>query len=175
MRRRTLRRRPRFRLARVEDLNFLYAAYKQGAFDFSRLEAQIGEAIGQLSLEQFAALLDRIAGAGVELYIGIARNAAAPNHGAEIPVCLCGITRPDHPRHGVANVRWLPWATARNKVETTVNFLNEMRRDMVLEIVAQQADWKFYEHMARYGLLRPVGTFFERFEDGSPARIWQTR
>jgi hypothetical protein len=114
-----------------------------------------------------------IADAQVELYVGIARNAASKQY-AEIPVCLCGINRPDHERHGIANVTWMPWATARNKVEVTVKFLNEMRHDLVLEIISQQKDWKFYEHMARYGLVRPVGTFYERFEDGGPARIWQT-
>jgi hypothetical protein len=69
---------------------------------------------------------------------------------------------------------WLPWASKRNKIETAVQFLNSMRKHCVILITALKSDIPFYEHIAKHGVLRRVGTLYGVYKD-EPCALFQTR
>jgi hypothetical protein len=58
----------------------------------------------------------------------------------------------------IAAVIWMPWASNRNKYESAVNFFNEIRKEFVFIGRAEMKDKHFYEHIARHGIIRRVGT-----------------
>lgn len=58
----------------------------------------------------------------------------------------------------VSGVFWMPWATNRNKIESAVNFFNEIRKEYVFIGRAEMKDKKFYEYIAKHGIVRRVGT-----------------
>jgi len=69
---------------------------------------------------------------------------------------------------------WFPWASPRNKLETTVHFLNQMRKQYTIIGFCEPEAINFFEHICRYGVLRRAGTVFDFFEEG-PRGIFQTR
>lgn len=68
---------------------------------------------------------------------------------------------------------WFPWASARNRVESTVEFLNKMRREIQMIGFARAKDKRFMETLARHGIGRRIGTSMSIFADG-PASVWET-
>jgi len=56
------------------------------------------------------------------------------------------------------HVHWFPWATDRNKVECSVLFLRDLKKEAMPLILAQPETVPFFSHLARYGLLRRAGT-----------------
>ena len=72
-------------------------------------------------------------------------------------------------------VVWFPWATARNKVEAWVNFLNQQRKVRLLILRVPMEDKRYMEQMCRYGICRRVGTIEDFFAPGAVATEFQTR
>ena len=68
---------------------------------------------------------------------------------------------------------WFPWTSSRNKYESVVNILNELRRHYVAVFTCTLKDKKFYENVARHGVIRRVGTLYDITED--KLAEWQTR
>ncbi len=77
------------------------------------------------------------------------------------------------PMMWLGDVIWFPWASSRNKYESIVNFLNELRRMYVGLFTCTLGDKKFYENIARHGVIRRVGTLYDITED--KLAQWQTR
>lgn len=70
---------------------------------------------------------------------------------------------------------WFPWASLRNRLEGSLKFLNQERKDR-LGIIYMGLDQKrFLEQMARYGVIRRVGTVKSFFEPGRDAVFFQTQ
>ena len=69
---------------------------------------------------------------------------------------------------------WLPWATARNRIESAVNFFNQIRNHIPMMGFAREKDKKFYVTMMRHGIMRQVGTSFNVFPNESAA-VYETR
>jgi len=74
----------------------------------------------------------------------------------------------------IGSAMWFKWATDRNKLETVVNALNELRKDYVVIMHNHMDDKKFYEIIAKHGVTRQVGRLFDVYDD-CPAQEWQTR
>ena len=72
------------------------------------------------------------------------------------------------------HVDWFPWATPRQKLETIVRFINEMRMMYVLLVTAREEDWGFFDHIKRYGILRIVGRINGYYGRGD-AMLYQSR
>jgi hypothetical protein len=79
------------------------------------------------------------------------------------------------------NFVWFDYASQRNILAATVNFLNEMRRSVhpdtgrkyvVLEF-AEQKDEEFFNTICKYGVMRRTGTYMEIY-DGK-ACAYETR
>lgn len=64
------------------------------------------------------------------------------------------------------HVEWFSWATPRNKIEATVTFLQELKRDTPIMIISKPETVPFFSHMGRYGLLQRKATLKGFMPDG---------
>ena len=55
------------------------------------------------------------------------------------------------------HVEWFPWATPRQRLEGWVNFLDQARRGGTGIIKSELKDKNFYDHVAKYRVIRMVG------------------
>lgn len=66
--------------------------------------------------------------------------------------------------HGVwvlgGDAQWFPWASTREKIEHSVNFFNEIRKLIYMVFYCSYEDKAFYEHIAKHGIIRRVGTLY---------------
>lgn len=74
---------------------------------------------------------------------------------------------------GVVGIEWFPWATPRRRVEACVAWFNALRREVVMMVPSEQKDAPFFTHLARYGILRRVGTVHDVKK--APVALFQTR
>lgn len=73
----------------------------------------------------------------------------------------------------IGDMVWFPWATKRNVYESVVAFMERMRGDYVVLEFARMKDKKFFERVARHGVMRKVGHAHSIYEDG-PAVVFET-
>jgi len=74
----------------------------------------------------------------------------------------------------LGDAKWLRWASDRNKLESIVNLLNELREDGLVLFFSNMDDKEFYTHILKYGIARRIGTINGLYEDGNAA-LFQTR
>lgn len=74
---------------------------------------------------------------------------------------------------GVGRFAWFPWATGRRRIEASVALFNAVRRQAVVMVPCPQKDVPFFTHLAKYGVLRRVGTIHD--VDDEPVALFQTR
>ena len=72
---------------------------------------------------------------------------------------------------------WFPWATPRNILEGSVKFLSNERKDRVGIIYMHDTEKNktFLNQIARYGIIRRVGTVKNFFAPGDDAVFFQTQ
>ena len=155
---RLLKRRPGFHKIGIGDMKYLYAAYKLGSF--GEIE-NIGQAEFDARVSDYLGLTDLT-------YVLIAQTA-----NGKIPVGMFSGNF-NGPIFYIGSALWFKWATDRNKLESAVYALNEMRKDYVVVMHNHRKDQKFYETIAKHGVIRQVGRLFDVYED-CPAQAWQTR
>ena len=73
----------------------------------------------------------------------------------------------------MGNLTWFPWASERNIYESTVNLVNDLRKEAVLLFHVEQHDKEFAVQMCRHGIMRRVGTLMD-VENG-PLAVFQSR
>jgi hypothetical protein len=76
-------------------------------------------------------------------------------------------------RQAEPHVYFFPEASPRNKLECSVKFLIDLKKENNVVIIAGEKDWGFFNHMCLYGVIRAVGKYRGYFEDGSAAMIYQ--
>ncbi|MGI9411545.1 MAG: hypothetical protein ACR2OV_15810 [Hyphomicrobiaceae bacterium] len=136
------------------DFRWLWAAYQKGGLEAIPRDLDtaqfIAAAFGHLEKfsEQFMVETDRPIGAIVTLTNGY-------------------LFEP----HAI----WFPWASPRNKLEGALKFLSQERKDRLGVIYMDLDRKRFLEQMARYGVLRRVGTVKNFFEPGRDAVFFQTQ
>jgi hypothetical protein len=69
---------------------------------------------------------------------------------------------------------WFPWSTPRNRIESAVNFLDQVRLTVPMMGFERHGQKGFCEVIAKHGLLKRVGTSMNVFGD-EPASVWETR
>lgn len=74
----------------------------------------------------------------------------------------------------VGDILWMPWASARNKIEAAVHFFNSMRNEIPFVDYAQETSKPFFEVLMRHGIMRRIGTSYNVYSDG-PAAVYETR
>ena len=72
----------------------------------------------------------------------------------------------------IGEIVWFPWASPRNVIEGAVKFFDWLRRDFRAMMYTQ--DKRFFEIIARHGIMRRVGTSFNVYADGATA-VFETR
>lgn len=128
-----------------------------------------------LSAEEFTAAIELATAqqlaAGGDVFIFIAKTASG-----EIPVGLVSYDRivrrgmvPIYAPHAI----WFPEATGRNKTEGVAEFLIWLKRSGLLLIYSEAKNVKFFLHLCKYGILRPVGKIRGWFADGSDCHLFQ--
>ena len=66
-------------------------------------------------------------------------------------------------------VDWFPWSSRRNRIECGVKLLNDLNKQKM--VLFHTDEMTFVNHLARYGLLRPVGWI--RLKNGGERRMYQ--
>ena len=136
------------------DFRWLWAAYRKGGVEAIPrdldMEEFLAAAFGHLEKfsEQFMVETDRPVGVIVTLTDGYRFEP-----------------------HAV----WFPWASPRNKLEGTLKFLSQERKDRMGIIYLDMGQKRFLEQLARYGVVRRVGTVKSFFEPGKDAVFFQTQ
>jgi len=75
-------------------------------------------------------------------------------------------------------VIWSPEASPRNKFETMLRFMHDMRKppwSRVVLIRAKMIDGPFFERLAAYAVLRPLSKIEDWWGSGEDAPFFQTR
>jgi hypothetical protein len=71
----------------------------------------------------------------------------------------------------LCSMNWFPWATKRQRIEHMVGFLNGIRKELYCVWDCEEKDKRFYEYIARHGIIRRVGTLHGL----NHAKMWETR
>lgn len=69
---------------------------------------------------------------------------------------------------------WFSEASPRQRVECALKFLLDLKHTHLVVIEAKEPDWRFFEHLCKYGLLRRVGTLRDAYGAGGRAAIYQS-
>ena len=149
-----LKRGASFHELQTDDIPWFWAGYRLGGFPLVPDGADT---------EDFRRIMGR--------YEGHVYTLLAPTKDeASAPVGLVVLIRKG--QHVVEpHFTFLPWATCRNKVETTVNFFLRTRSKWTALVWGREDVDKFWLTVARYGVL-VRGNFIERyFDDGQTAHL----
>lgn len=73
----------------------------------------------------------------------------------------------------VGDMIWFPWATSRGIYEGVVKFMDDMRGEFVVLDFAKVGDKKFFERVARHGVMRKVGHLHSIYPN-EPAVLFET-
>lgn len=74
----------------------------------------------------------------------------------------------------VGDMLWMPWATKRNKIESAVHFFNRVRNEIPMVEYAREPHRKFFETIAKHGIMQRVGTMFNVYP-GEKCAVFETR
>lgn len=154
------------RLTDPDDMKYLYAAWRKGAKPLDVIQAENDPT---KFLEAFTEHATPRYDVGYTL-------VAKPPGKEVMPVGLVFAIKPffQQPVLWIGDFIWFPWASPRNKLETSVHFLNQMRKEWTVIGFAEPDVIPFFEHICRYGVSRRAGTLFDLFEEG-PRGVFQTR
>ena len=147
-------------------MKWLWAAYSRGVF--SHLP-EFPEGLDKFEFQStmLAILGGNIFRPGGEAWMFLARTPRG-----EIPVGLV-IAVPNR-GHAEPHVFWFPEASARNKLECCIKWLQEMKKTWKIDLWIRPADWQFYDHLCKYGLIRTIGKYRNCFDNGEDALIFQS-
>lgn len=154
------------RLTDPDDMKYLYAAWRKGAKPLDAIEAENNP---EAFMEAFTAH------AAARYHVAYTLIATPPGRDT-MPVGIVFGIKPfyQQPVIWIGDFIWFPWASSRNKLETAVHFLNQMRKEWTIIGFAEPGVIPFFEHICRYGVSRRAGTLFDLFEEG-PRGVFQTR
>lgn len=145
-------------------LRYLYRAYKRGELPDFPLPGDLGPAEFQSHiLTVFQALADR----GGELFVFINLH--------DEPIGLVGVQRQsiyDRTR-AFPHAVWFQEGTARQRLECGLRFLLSLKKTSLVVIEAKEPNWRYFEHLCKYGLLRRVGTLRDAYGSGGRTAIYQ--
>jgi hypothetical protein len=154
----TLKRKPEFHPIEDGDLKYLWAAYKLGSF---------GEP-EDITQDEFRYRTGEMLNLTDITYTLVAKTSKG-----KIPVGLFS-TRYNGPLLFMVGVKWFKWASLRNKIETMTHILNELRKEYIVLMFPDFDKKKFYELIAKHGVIRRIGTLNDLYENG-PSPVFHTR
>ena len=163
-----------FRGIEDSDYRHFWAAYRKGALkDIEELPDDLGPQ------EFIDAFLDQIERLG----LSHGWTFLAPSKSGYMPVGFAWAWSRGRVIE-IADIIWFPWASSRNILESTANFMNSMRKmapnpmkpeqKFLIWEQARMKDKKFFETMCRLGIMRRVGHVHGLYSEG-PAVMFETR
>lgn len=167
----TLSRKTDFRPIEDEDIKYIWAAYKTGAL------ASMGEKFedGEMSPIDFA--MEFVAEVKTNYHGAWVLMAEGRQGYGPVGLVLGFYSHPDPvkaPFMYVGDMVWMPWASARNKIEASVNFFNKVRKEVKMVECAAPEDKEFFEMMMQHGIMRRVGKSYNIYPD-KVATIFETK
>jgi hypothetical protein len=152
---RALKRFVEFRQMDDEHMRYVYAAYRKGAL------ANLGEEFESADLPAVdfkTIFMDH----ALRFYDDAWVMLATSMRGDFEPVGYVAITKTKYPNPlFVADTVWFPWASQRNRVESMLNWMNEMRKSVsIVKYASSDEDKKFCVHLCKYSVMRRIGTKF---------------
>lgn len=163
--RRTLKRRFDYRPIEVDDIKYLWAAYKTGAL------ATMGFEREDLSAAEFKSEMEK----AIVERCHAAWTLSAETRKGFIPVgIVIAGWAPNASYLIVTGMVWMPWASNRNKLESMVGFLNGVRKDFPLMFYATPEHKRMYEVCAMHSVVRRVGTSYVAIP-GKACAVFETR
>lgn len=151
-----------FRPIEDADVKYLWAAYRQGAFDFDNRDMTAAEF--KTAFEQ--AVISQCHAAWV--LFGPTRRGIMP-----VGMVFAGWS-PSGTFLVVSGAVWMPWASKRNIIECMVGFLNRVRTEVSLQFYALPEHKRLYEICAMHSIVRRVGTSYVAIP-GKTAAVFETR
>jgi len=149
---------------REDHFKYLWAAYKLGYL------AQMEPPPDPDQLSFSARLLQMaidVREAGGELFMMLA--SGKPVGFAEVGIHTSrGVRRQLFP-HAI----WFKHATSRNRLECWLRFTVDLKQEDNVVLFAAQENWRFFDHLCKYGCIRAVGKFRGYFADGGDAMLYQ--
>lgn len=169
--RKTLAREVDFRAIEQTDVRYAWAAYKKGAL------GDLGDKFKDMSMsaDEFKVAFE----VEVTTVFHGGWILIAPTKRGIMPVGLVlAFWSHSDPRFApfmnIGHILWFPWASARNKIESIVNFFSVIRHEVKMMQYANLTNKRLFEVIARHGVMRRVGTSYNVFTDG-PAAVFETR
>lgn len=162
---RTLKRRFEYRPIEIDDIKYLWAAYKSGALSAMGFErddmsaAEFKEAMEKAIIERCHAAWTILA---------ITKKGFIP--AGLVLACWA----PNAPYLIITGIAWMPWASRRNIVEGTVGFFNHARKEFSFVGYATPDHKRMYEVCAMHGIMRRVGTSYVAIP-GKACAVFETR
>lgn len=156
-RKRTLSRGSSFQFATVDDLKWIWASYKKAGFP-SDFYPELREP--DMNPQEFAARFEYV----LLKYHMDCMILSAENGNGIRPVGFVLLWSRGRLLE-ISNFVWFEWATTRNKLESALNFLNQMRRtvheptgrNFKLIGLTQGKEQPFWRRLADYKVIRLVG------------------
>jgi hypothetical protein len=150
------------------DFGYVWAAHRMGAFD-----QMFGDDFDQ---ETFKAMLKSYFALG-KWFTLRAENSHYPVARGMIPVGLMGCELPERLGRPLLQPHafWFPWASHRNKVETVLRFLYDLRESTSILIFARPDTDAFFKIMKKYQVLRRIGKAHNHFDKGEHATVWEAK
>lgn len=168
----TLSRRIEFRPIENDDVKYAWAAYKKG--NLAPMAGPFAE--GGLTAEEFKAAFE--VAILTRYHAAWTLFAETPKGFIPVGFVLAFHSHPDpmmSPFMIVGDIVWCPWATKRNKVESAVGFFSQIRNTIpMVDYAHGDVNKKFFEMLARHGVMRRIGTTFN-IVHGEPTAVFETR
>lgn len=150
-------------------MKYFWEAYRQGALDNDL--AAFGDATGldlaNLTPGEFSSVVRAWAEAN-DIFVLIAKTKRG--------MAPVGVIAPNREAHAIfPHVRWFPVASHRNRVETIMKFVNDMRRESLVVIHSRLDEHGFWALLRDYGILKRrtgIGGIPGWYADGEACEIW---
>jgi hypothetical protein len=145
-----------------EHLKYVWAAYRRGAF--KAIPAFVDDLDPTKFRELFFALVGQVLRDGGEVWVAVSPTGKIP-----IGVIIGNLKGIYMEPHAI----WFPEATIRNKLEVLLRFLIDMKGAYKLIIWVTEPDWRFFDHLCKYGVLRTVGKYRKFLPDDADCYLFQ--
>lgn len=168
----TLARRLEFLPIERDDVRYAWAGYKSGALvdmaaPFDNLD---------MTADEFKAAFMEVV---TRRYHGAwTLFAETPKGFIPVGMILAFYSHTEHamsPFMIVGDIVWFPWASARNRIESAVNFFSKIHKDIPMTDYAYgEKNRRFFDTLAKHGIIRRAGTTFN-IKRGEAVAIYETR
>ena len=116
--------------------------------------------------EELLTFIGRILAVGGEVSTFIGRT---PKGDIPVGMVVMHVTGP----YAEPHVVWFPEASRRNRLELALGFLVDLKRNFKFHLWVRERDWKLFDHLCKYGVIRTVGKRRNFYPDGEAAFLFQ--